>query len=142
LKALHADGILYRDLQIEDLLIDDHDNLILRYKFEGPRQELRASSVEGLFCAPELLSHSRASQVSDWWSLGVIAYQFLTSKPLAELYPNGISTHTRLAFPKDISVEARDFLLKVLTVAPSERLGRQGAHELLWHPFLAEAASN
>ncbi|KAF2358666.1 Protein kinase domain [Trinorchestia longiramus] len=75
---LHNAGIIYRDLKMENLLLDE-DGHIKLIDF-GLAKWLRYGNKTGSICgtlhlmAPEVCSGSWYGHSVDWWSLGIIAY--------------------------------------------------------------------
>lgn len=79
---------------------------------------------------------------ADWWSLGVLAFEMLTASapfgyldgdrgaPICEL---AAASPKGLDFPESSSEAFRDFVSRLLTPAPSERLGHGGADEVRRH---------
>jgi len=75
---LHQAGVIYRDLKMDNVLLDAGGNLLLAdfglAKWLGRGQ--RTSTICGTlaFMAPEVLGGSEYNHACDWYSLGVVAY--------------------------------------------------------------------
>ncbi|GIX80198.1 ribosomal protein S6 kinase delta-1, partial [Caerostris extrusa] len=56
---------------------------------------------------------------------------------LVSCHPTGITRHTILNFPNEISLDAKDFISKLLEYNPTERLGSgiYGVEEIKSHPI-------
>jgi len=99
--------------------------------------------------APEKFKDKAYNEKSlDWWSLGVILYQFLIGVPpfcdetIDNVFDNIL--HRRIEWPTigdeedGISHDAYDLINKLLEFDPAKRLGANGAHEVMEHPFFKE----
>uniref|UniRef100_A0A3P9GZ39 Ribosomal protein S6 kinase n=1 Tax=Oryzias latipes TaxID=8090 RepID=A0A3P9GZ39_ORYLA len=84
LEHLHALGIVYRDLKLENVLLDSNGHIVLTdfglsKEFD---QAERAFSVCGTieYMAPEIVEGGQSGHdmAVDWWSLGVLMYELLT----------------------------------------------------------------
>lgn len=101
--------------------------------------------------APEiyLIKGHKHSYQSDWWSIGVMTYEFLTKRrPFhqADLKKaTGRTAHIVLKFDEEseaykrlegFSSEVKDFLIGLLRINPDKRLGANGDDEIRHHPWL------
>ncbi|EKM59153.1 uncharacterized protein PHACADRAFT_136458 [Phanerochaete carnosa HHB-10118-sp] len=97
------------------------------------------------YLAPETILGLRGDDAAvDWWALGVITYEFLYGIPPfhdetpEKVFENILSGHVEWHEDYiDISDEAKDFLQRLLTLDPNQRLGVNGAEEVKAHPFFA-----
>ncbi|KAG8902350.1 hypothetical protein FRB99_004564, partial [Tulasnella sp. 403] len=98
------------------------------------------------YLAPEsILGISDDDRAVDWWALGVITYEFLYGIPpfhdetpekvFANIISRRIDWHEDLI---DFSPEAMDFMARLLTNDPKQRLGYNGAEEVRNHPWLKD----
>ncbi|KAF2072376.1 hypothetical protein CYY_006321 [Polysphondylium violaceum] len=93
------------------------------------------------YLAPEILLGIGHGASADWFSLGVILYEFLSgvapfSAPsVQETFQNILKRN--MTWPDDISPEAKDIIDKLLSLDPKSRLGYNGAQEVKSHPFFA-----
>ncbi|KAG6903488.1 hypothetical protein C0995_005511 [Termitomyces sp. Mi166 len=97
------------------------------------------------YLAPETILGLRGDDAAvDWWALGVITYEFLYGIPPfhadtpEKVFENILSGHIEWHEDWiDFSEEARDFMRRLMTLDPSERLGANGADEVKAHSFFA-----
>ena len=103
------------------------------------------------YMAPEVINTTQYKdevyneQCMDWWSLGVILYEFFvgitpfTDQTIENVFDN--IQNRRIQWPSigddedSISSKAADLIDKLLTSNPCERLGANGAQEVKNHPF-------
>jgi serine/threonine-protein kinase PpkA len=88
LKAVHARGILHRDLKPTNLLFRDRDTLVLtdfgieRDLSDDPRLTSTGSLLRDLnYVSPESIRHGTVDPRSDLYSAGVVFYHMLTGSP-------------------------------------------------------------
>uniref|UniRef100_A0A8C3T335 non-specific serine/threonine protein kinase n=1 Tax=Chelydra serpentina TaxID=8475 RepID=A0A8C3T335_CHESE len=141
LDALHREGIVCRDLNPNNILLNDRGHIQLTYfsRWSEVEDSCDNDSMERMYCAPEIGAILEETEACDWWSLGAILFELLTGKTLAECHPAGINTHTSLNMPDHVSKEARSLIQQLLQFNPVERLGAgvAGAEDIKSHPFFA-----
>jgi len=145
LGYLHKNGIVYRDLKPENVLIDR--NGYPKLTDLGMAKKIgsngRTFSVVGTpeFMAPEIISEKGHDFAVDWWSLGCLSYEMLTgitpfhSKSTKDLFVNILVGNVR-PFPDSLSLSQAplDFVHDLLVVDPKFRLNEGSFVKL--HPFL------
>ncbi|XP_078473147.1 ribosomal protein S6 kinase alpha-5-like isoform X1 [Lampetra planeri] len=153
LEHLHKLGIIYRDIKLENILLDCEGHIVLTdfglsKEFVIEENE-RAYSFCGTieYMAPEIVKGGNAghNKAVDWWSLGVLMYEFLTgaSPFTVEGEKNNQSEISKRIlrsdppFPGDIRNPVRDLIQKLLVKDPKRRLGSgpAGADEIKNHAF-------
>ncbi|XP_049882058.1 ribosomal protein S6 kinase alpha-5-like isoform X2 [Pectinophora gossypiella] len=152
LEQLHKLGIIYRDIKLENILLDAEGHIVLTdfgLSKEFCGGESRAYSFCGTieYMAPEVVrSGSQGHDIAvDWWSVGVLTYELLTgaSPFTVEGEKNTQQEITKrivrcsYPVPTDVSPEVQDFIKKLLVKDPRRRLGGgdEDADELKRHPF-------
>lgn len=145
LDFLHCAGVIYRDLKMENVLLDEdgHIQLIDFGLARWLSYCARAQTVCGTmqFMAPEVLAAQPYSHAADWWSLGIMMYALLVGR-----YPvEGTGDHVQMKqlvananydLPEGFSDNARKLCRKLLCKLPHKRL--QSLHQLKWEPFFRE----
>ncbi|XP_074846089.1 ribosomal protein S6 kinase delta-1 isoform X2 [Carettochelys insculpta] len=141
LDALHREGIVCRDLNPNNILLNDRGHIQLTYfsRWSEVEDSCDNDAMEKMYCAPEVGAILEETEACDWWSLGAILFELLTGKTLAECHPAGINTHTSLNMPDHVSKEARSLIQQLLQFNPVERLGAgvAGVEDIRSHPFFA-----
>lgn len=153
LEQLHQLGIIYRDIKLENILLDGDGHIVLSdfglSKILTAENEYRAHSFCGTleYMAPEIIRTGPPGHDSavDWWSVGVLTFELLTgASPFAT--SDGQSQQQEISrriqkeqplIPSTFSANARDFVLKMLEKNPKRRLGgnHRDATEIKEHPF-------
>jgi serine/threonine protein kinase len=148
LGYLHDNGILYRDLKPENLLLDMHGHICL-VDFGLCKDGLGIGTKTHTFCgspeyiAPEVLRGKGYGKEIDWWALGTLIYEMLTGLPPFWSEDEEVM-HTKIQYaplhlPPELSPEVRDLLKRLLHRKPEERLGTgvDGTEQVKKHPWFA-----
>lgn len=145
LECLHENGIIYRDLKPENVLLDNTGHLKLT-DFGLSKDCLRGNTLTHTFCgtpeylAPEVIQGKPYNKGVDWWSLGTMTYEMVCGLPpfystnVSKMYTKIIMA--KLKFPRGLlPPEAIDFLSRLLDRDTKVRLGVRGATEVKRHAF-------
>ncbi|KAB5522448.1 hypothetical protein PHYPO_G00159640 [Pangasianodon hypophthalmus] len=146
LEFLHLNKIVYRDLKLDNLLMDA-DGFVRIADFglckEGMGHGDRTSTFCGTpeFLAPEVLTDSTYTRAVDWWGLGVLIYEMLVGEsPFPgddeeEVFDSIVNDEVR--YPRFLSPESVSIIQKLLQKNPEKRLGagEQDANEVKRHRF-------
>ncbi len=128
LAFLHRRGIIHRDLKPENVLVVDGQVKVLDFGLSvaKPRRAAgTASATDGTegdviagtlgYMAPELLSQSDASEASDMYAVGIIAYQLLTNThPFDMSDPRRLIQQILTEFPDLSRIDANYALVRVV----------------------------
>eukprot|EP00012_Vannella_robusta_P011131 CAMPEP_0206197284 /NCGR_PEP_ID=MMETSP0166-20121206/8954_1 /ASSEMBLY_ACC=CAM_ASM_000260 /TAXON_ID=95228 /ORGANISM="Vannella robusta, Strain DIVA3 518/3/11/1/6" /LENGTH=205 /DNA_ID=CAMNT_0053614925 /DNA_START=380 /DNA_END=994 /DNA_ORIENTATION=- len=97
------------------------------------------------YLAPEVLLGLGHSYTVDWWALGIMLYEFLTGitpfngQTVQEIFQNIVTGEILWPEdPEDMPPDAQDLITKLLCSDPSERIGANGAKEVMDHPFFSD----
>mmetsp|Transcript_15058 Transcript_15058/g.29014 ORF Transcript_15058/g.29014 Transcript_15058/m.29014 type:complete len:788 (-) Transcript_15058:272-2635(-) len=147
LNHLHQKGILYRDLKLENLLLDKKGYLkIVDFGFA---KKLKKNEWTYTLCgtpdylAPEILKGTGHNNGADYWSLGVLIYEMIFGyTPFgadddSEICRNILSAS--VSFDGRISKEAKDLIKKLLNRDCRQRLGmgKNGSKAIIKHPWFS-----
>lgn len=144
LEYLHAKSIVYRDLKLENVMIDKTGYAkLIDFGF--------AKKVQGktmTFCgtpeymAPEIVKRESYDYLVDLWSFGVLVYEMTEGvSPFFSFKKLIIFQNIRDASPffsKRFPAETRSFAKALLQKVPGERLGANDPKEIREHPFFQE----
>ncbi|KAJ3614684.1 hypothetical protein NHX12_018255 [Muraenolepis orangiensis] len=146
LQFLHDHKIVYRDLKLDNLLLDK-DGYVKIADFglckEGMGYGDRTSTFCGTpeFLAPEMLTDTSYTRAVDWWGLGVLIYEMLVGEsPFPgddeeEVFDSIVNDEVR--YPRFLSTEAIGIMRRLLRRNPERRLGsgEKDAEEVKKQPF-------
>uniref|UniRef100_A0A1L8DLJ0 non-specific serine/threonine protein kinase n=1 Tax=Nyssomyia neivai TaxID=330878 RepID=A0A1L8DLJ0_9DIPT len=154
LEQLHKLGIIYRDIKLENILLDADGHIVITDFGLSKELTLEKNGRAYSFCgtieymAPEVVKqqgNQGHDYAADWWSVGVLAYELLTgSSPFT--HENEKNTQHDISLriqkgppplPERLSAEVRDLISKLLIKDPRKRLGgsKIDATDIKSHPF-------
>jgi len=132
LQYLHDNHIVYRDLKLDNLLLD-LEGYVKIADFglckEGMGHGDRTTTFCGTpeFLAPEVLTEPSYTRAVDWWGLGVLIFEMLVGEsPFPgddeeEVFDSIVNEEVR--YPRFLSQEAIAIMRRLLRRNPERRLG-------------------
>ncbi|KAL5608538.1 hypothetical protein FOBRF1_009035 [Fusarium oxysporum] len=144
---VHNQSCVHRDLKLENILFDKHENVKLvdfgfTREYEGRTNHLQTFCGTICYSAPEMLKGEKyAGEKVDVWSLGIILYALLCGELPFDDDDDNI-TRTKILsedpkFPDNMPPEAIPLIKSLLSKRP---LLRPSLPEILSNSFLAEHA--
>ncbi|CAJ0607063.1 unnamed protein product [Cylicocyclus nassatus] len=158
LHFLHSRGIIYRDLKLDNVLIDAEGHVKLT-DYGMCKENIGPGDVTATFCgtpnyiAPEILRGEDYGFSVDWWALGVLMYEMMAGRSPFDIvgaagdpdqntedYLFQIILEKQIRIPRSLSVKAASVLKQFLNKDPAERLGcrvdiDEALIDMKEHPF-------
>ncbi|XP_011314201.1 serine/threonine-protein kinase N isoform X1 [Fopius arisanus] len=132
LQYLHESRIIYRDLKLDNLLLDT-EGYVKIADFGLCKEGMGFGDRTGTFCgtpeflAPEVLTETSYTRAVDWWGLGVLIFEMLVGEsPFPgddeeEVFDSIVNDEVR--YPRFLSLEAIAIMRRLLRKNPDRRLG-------------------
>ncbi|CAD8058338.1 unnamed protein product [Paramecium sonneborni] len=156
LEYLHHNTVIHRDIKPENLVFDKNGKFLqitrvgyLRLTDLGiariwkPGNDGDTSGTPG-YMAPEVMCRQVHGVASDYFAVGVIAYECMmgkrpylgkTRKEIRDQILSKQITIKPNSIPEDWSEEAADFINQMIQRKPVNRLGFYGPDEVFAHPW-------
>ena len=150
LEYIHSKNIIHRDIKPENLVLELNGYLrITDFGVAKINEADNSSETSGTpgYMAPEVILVQNHSFPSDFFALGVIGYEFMlgyrpylgrSRKEIRELIKCKQARLNEGDIPFSWSLDAADFINKLLKRKPIQRLGFNGIKELKSHIWMRD----
>ena len=130
--------IIHRDIKPENVLLGD--GLVAKLTDFGwsnyMQEDEKRTTVCGtpIYLAPEIMEEKPHDEAVDLWCIGVLLFELVTANnDLDTLKENVLKL--KINWPKDINVDAKNLIMKILKLDPKQRLPLE---EMMKHPFITK----
>ena len=139
--------IIHRDIKPENVLLGE--NFIAKLTDFGwsnyMSDEEKRKTVCGtpIYLAPEIIKEEGHDEKVDIWCIGVLLFELMTGS--VPFQGNDLDTlkenilHLKITWPKDINIDAKNLIKKILKSDPATRLSLE---DMLQHPFFTKYFPN
>ncbi|KAI7855206.1 kinase-like domain-containing protein [Circinella umbellata] len=144
LRYIHHLGVIHRDIKPENILIGERGELKLAdfgwaVHDRRPRRRTFCGTLE--YLPPEMIENKYHDEKVDIWALGIMCYELLVGTPPFEDVTSYVETYSRIiqtkySFPNHISMNAQQFVKRILRHDPRQR---PTLEVLKNHPWLQQS---
>jgi len=150
LEYLHMNGCIHRDIKPENLVMDNKGYVRITdlgiARVWRPENSSDTSGTPG-YMAPEVMCRQNHGVAVDYFALGVMAYEFMMGRrpyqgrSRKEIRDQILAKQVQIKkheIPEGWSLEAADFVNRLIQRKPANRLGLNGPTEVKAHPWIKD----
>jgi len=148
MQYLHGENIIYRDLNPENVLLDEAGYVKLvdfgyakRINLDDMTAKTWTLCGSPEYLAPEIIQSRGHSKEVDWWALGILMHEMLAGYP-PYYDPNQFQIYQKILagkreYPMHFEQQAKELIGKLLTVDRTRRIGasKNGAEDIKKHKW-------
>ena len=145
---LHDKNFIYRDLKLENLLLDNEGFVMLTdfglAKFLDSDEKALTFCGTPEYLSPEVITGKGHNRPADWWSFGILIYEMLFGIPpfysnnVQRMYEKTLKEELVFKSGVEISMECRNLISRLLCKSVENRLGTKGDYkEIKEHPWFS-----
>mmetsp|Transcript_138404 Transcript_138404/g.254614 ORF Transcript_138404/g.254614 Transcript_138404/m.254614 type:complete len:1021 (-) Transcript_138404:135-3197(-) len=148
LSHMHAKRVVWRDLKLENCLVDGKGNLKLSDLGIAKLVIGRTYTVCGTadYFAPESLRQLGHNRAADWWACGVLLFIMMAGRSpfdapeVSQIYKNIIKGMAKVDFPSSCPIDCANVIKALCKKKPEDRVTMQkgGVHNLMEMSFFKE----
>jgi serine/threonine protein kinase len=148
LEYVHEQGLVFRDLKLENILVDEEGHIRLSdFGMAVLKEDTVEKEIVGTpeYFAPEIIREGTTGQCVDHWAMGVVAFELLFARtPFHNRNPQQLFLSIlvdEVKFPHPVpglDVNGREFILSLLQKEKKNRLGFNGWSEIKQSKFFSD----
>ena len=143
---LHDNGVIYRDLKLDNVMMSSTGHIKIA-DFGMCKENIFGGGKTTTFCgtpgylAPEIIYEEPYGASCDFWSLGVLCYEFLCGdSPFDAEDDDDLMDeicNKDVKYPKKLDKDAKSWIQRLLDRSPEDRIGSgaNGKADCQKHPF-------
>jgi len=143
LAHLHDNNILYRDMKLENILMDSQGHVAVTdfglAKMGVFADEAKSVCGTPVYLAPEMLLRQEYGKAVDYWALGTVLYELAVGRaPFQDRVREKMFqkiVYSSVKYPQGLQPEFENLISKLLMKDPLTRLGHGGSDEVKEHQY-------